>query len=294
MVDRTNEADGTTAGIGLPQRSTRTGAPGCLTRLAGLTAAVALGWYAADAALEALVSHQYELISALRGRGMAHEQGPELLALGEPSSPLQVVVACDLSHTDCRNVLRWLLNWRAEWPDRDLLPGDEPPRLVFLQRAAEGQEAQEVAAGLRALDLQAHFWDVAADLASQPQRPLTVGSVRAALAAVDGHLPRWDRERQEAETALRVRIDRTMAQGLEIPLETGLLVNGQPLAPAELASEAALKAALHKAATHLASRLGQTRGVVGGAQLDLLAGRPERVRERYVRWILKGERMPAL
>lgn len=268
------------------------GAFGCLGKLVGLLLLIGASLVAVEIALQTWSENHGALVEQLAGAGLDTDvELPTLLAQGEPDAPLQIVLACDLATPHCQRVLGWLLQFRAGNPVQVRPDHDDKPRLVVLHRAT-GDEARRVAEGLQALDHEGHFWEVMAKVTASP-RPLGIGQVQALADDAGVKLARWNRMKAEQEIALRVRTDTTMADALEMPPGIAVLVSGQPIPTEALTTEVALVEALKGQAEGLARLLKANEGDVAQAHEAALAGLPEAVRQRYVAWILRGERAGA-
>jgi len=274
------------------QTSRHSGAPGCLGRLLGVALLAFLSWVAVDMGVAALVAVQLErLAQAATAADTAPTALATLTTRGDSDAALQLVLACDLAEVACQQQLRWLQEFCEADGAAAGLPGGKAPRLVFLH--APEPPHIEIAQALQALAMQYRFWQAVAGL-NDRRLPLTVEDVELLAQRVGANLPRWRRERTEAEISLRVRTDRTMAEALGMPAGRGLLASGLPLSAAETANQAALLLALQTHVGQLASAVAQHDGDVTTGQAALLQSLPERVRSRYQQWILQGERAGVL
>ncbi len=280
----------------LPPATTRSAVPLILRRAVGLLLALAAGWLIVDRALAAWVQHEEAIV-----RQMARyvpRQDPDrlqsLLTVGEQDAPMSVVLACDLALPRCRRQLATLVAWQAQ-PSKalrtDVDKGAGKRRLVYLPwpMNASGTLLAQTA---HALDAQGLLWGAVPMLAQDPAT-WSAATLDRALHAIDADPRRLARVRDDPETVLAVQVERTMAEALEIPRDSGLLVAGLPLAATQ-SEGAALLAALETAEGTLAENLRFFGGDVPLAQARGLAGLPARTRERFVRWILVGKKVASL
>lgn len=272
----------------LPVRTVRqrTAAPQFFARLGGLAVLVLLAWNGVDALLHGWVMYQATLVESLQNAGLHIDHRlPPLTSVGEPDAPLQIVAACDAAQQDCRQLLVNLMTSR----DRTKLSS----RLVWLQRPAEDDASEQLAVGLQAAQTQQVLWPVLRRLATVPGKP-TLQQLRTAVEDVHGFPHRLTRDIEDSETVLHVATDRTMAEALEIPDDVSVLVSGVPLRPEDVKDLASLEAALQRHGAILEKAIDATEGHVEAAWLRVVAERPARVRDRYIAWILRGERARAL
>lgn len=284
----------------LPPATTRSALPSVLLRALGLAVAAVLGWVAVDRGMLAWVQHEDAIIGQVAR--YVPQQDPDrlqpLLALGE--DPLvTVVLACDLAQPKCRQQLARLAAWQGQ-PSVVLRQADsedparasgEVRRLVYLPRA-EPPAGLVLAQTLHALDGQGLFWRSVADWAKDPA-VWTAATLDRALHAVPYDPQRLARDRDNAETLLAVRVEQTMAEALEVPQDSGLLVAGLPVAATQ-SDGAALAAVLARAEQDMAENLKFYGGDVSLAHARSLAALPQRTRDRYVRWILIGKKVSSL
>jgi hypothetical protein len=206
-----------------------------------------------------------------------------LNTLGPADAPVQLVLACDVAEPGCRQRLGVLVAWQAQH--------DDEARLILLQRPSDPH--RPVAESLQAAARQGLLWRVLSRCQARPEL-LEVAAVGDVVRTVDGHPVRWRRDLAEAEVALQVGTERTMAAALGLTADAPVLLSGVPLSAADLGSSAATTAALDREWLKLKQRVAHHRGKVGAAQLELLHGLAPATRQRYVAWILHSERAPSL
>jgi hypothetical protein len=264
----------------------RTAAPQFFARLLVLGTLVLAAWNGVDLLLHGWVLYQDRLVESLQNAGLRVEHRlPPLNALGDPDAPLQIVVACDAAQAPCRQLLGRTLAARDQ--------AGMPTRLVWLQRPEDTETSAQVAAVLQAAQTQQVLWPVLRRLATVGGTP-SQHELEAAVEAVHGFARRLQRDLDDPENLLHIATDRTMAEALEIPDDVSVLVSGRPLQPRDVRDPASLEAALQREAAALQQAMDAADGHVEAAWLRLVADRPARVRDRYVAWILRGERARAL
>ncbi len=269
-----------------PVMRQRTAAPQFFARLAGLAALVLTAWNGVDAMLHAWVVYQETLVESLQNAGLHIDHRlPPLTAVGEPDAPLQIVASCDAAQLNCRQLLGHLLTAR----ERTSMPA----RLVWLQHPADDEASEQLAVGLQAAQAQQVLWPVLRRLATVPGKP-TLQQLRTAVEDVHGYPHRLTRDLEDSEIVLHVATDKTMAEALAIPDDVSVLVSGLPLRPEDVKDLKSLEAALQRETATLERAIDATDGHVEAAWLRLVAQRPARVRDRYIAWILRGDRARAL
>ncbi len=276
----------------LPPATTRSALPTIVQRAVGLGLALVVGWLVVDRGLAAWVQHEDAIVG--RMARYVPQQDPErlqpLMTIGEADAPMTVVLACDLAQPRCRRQLAALVAWQAQAAPRLQADGDKGEgkrRLVYL--ATGGAVVAQTA---HALDAQGLLWAAIAALA-QDTAVWTPATLDRALHALAADPRRLAQVRDDPETVLAVQVERTMAEALEITGDSGVLVAGLPL-PVTQSDGAALLAALDGAEAQLAENLRFFGGDVALAQARGLAGLPTRTRDRFVRWILIGKKVPSL
>lgn len=264
----------------------RTAAPRFFARLVGLATLVLLAWNGVDALLHAWVVYQDRLVQTLQDAGLRVDHRlPPLNAVGEPDAPLQIVVACDAAQAPCRQLLGRVLGARDQ--------AGMPTRVVWLQRPDDSDASAQVAAALQAAQTQQVLWPVLRRLATMGGTP-TLKQIERTVEDVHGYARRMERDLDDPDNLLHIATDRTMAEALEIPEDVSVLVSGRPLRPQDVGDPSSLEAALQKEAATLQKAMDEADGHVEAAWLRLVADLPARVRDRYVAWILRGERARAL
>lgn len=264
-------------------RRRRTGGRLWCAKVAGLVLVTFGSWWLVDGGLGRWVIWVAGWAAQWQPREGEHRALAPLNAMGPADAPLQLVLACDLAEPDCRQRLKVLTVWQARHADN--------VRLVLLQRPSEQHRA--LAEALQAARQQTLLWSVLARLQDRPDVPGPT-AVGEAVRALHGHPVRWQRDTAEAEVGLQVGSERTMAFALGLGNGAPLLVSGVPATAAELSSPTATTAALERAWTSLQQRIAHHRGNVGAAQLELLQQLPPATRQRYLAWVLHGERASSL
>lgn len=264
---------------------------GCLGQLIGLGAllfGVALG---VDVALTELSN--VELPSALAHPERAAAPSPDkalqpFVASGPREAWLQVVIAADLTRApDALSAARLLAALDAA-AEEGKLPGDGDMRLIFLPRVGAAEDSTPMALALLALARQDAFWPWLRPALSAG-RPLGLQDVLDRLDDLGVDRTAFDRDRASAETGLQVRTWSTMAAALGLDDAIAAL-NGHPLGH-DAALNAENLAGAVEAAVAAASEVQRLGGDAATGLEKLAASLPGRMRDRYVRWILRGERI---
>lgn len=264
-------------------KSGRSGAWLWCARSVGLVLLTLGSWWLVDRGLGRWVIWVAGLAAQWQPHGSEHHALAPLNAVGRADAPLQLVLACDLAEQRCRQRLHVLMVWQARHAD--------DARLVLLQRPRDANRA--LAQAVQAAGQQALLWPMLAQLYDRTG-DLDSSTVAEAVRTLRGHPVRWQRDAAEADAALQVGAERTMATALGLDDDAALLVSGLPATPTELSSESATTTALEQAWTTLRQRIAHHRGDVGAAQLECLQSQPLATRERYIAWILHGQRAPSL
>ena len=285
----------------LPPAITRSALPSIVGRVLSLALAVVVGWLAVDRGMAMWVQHE----DAIVGRMARYVPQPDpeqlqaLLTLGEQGAPMAVVLACDPAQPRCRRQLATLVQWQHQ-PSKFLRDPVDPGsnskgegmrRLVFLTRP-EDPATTAVALTIHAMDAQGLLWGAIPALAQDPTT-WQAASLSKTLHGLSFDPKQLARDRDDPETLLAVQIERTMAEALEVPHDSGLLVAGLPIAATQ-SEGAALLAAIDAAEAQLAENLKFFGGDVSLAQARGLARMPVRTRDRFVRWILIGKKVSSL
>ena len=265
-------------------------------RAFGLLLAIALGWLLVDRGLGFWVRHEEAIVGQV-ARYVPRpdpDQMQALLSRGPAEAPMTVVLACDLALPRCRQQFAFLTVWQAQ-PSKALHlgegKGEDMRRLIFLPRPSSpaGLEAAQAA---HALDAQGLFWGTLA-LQGNDASTWSVATVDKLLSGADADAKRLTHDRDDSETVLAVQLERTMAEALEIPSDSGLLVAGLPV-PATQSDGAALVARIDAAEAQLAQNIQFFGGDVTLAQARGLAELPTRTRDRFIQWILVGKKVASL
>jgi hypothetical protein len=277
----------------LPPATTRSALPSILARALSLVLAFAFAWIAVDRGLGMWVQHEEAIVGRMaRYVPQADpEQLQSLLMLGEPDAPMTAVLACDLAVPRCRQQLATLVTWQGQaskFLKQEEAKGQGMRRLVYLPRPTGGS-GLAVAQTAHALDAQGKLWGALTVLAKD-RLTWTAQTLPAALQELDTDAKRLARDRDDPDTVLAVQIERTMAEALEIPSDSGVLAAGLPL-PTTQSEGAALLAALDDAEAQLAENLKFFGGDVALAQVRGLASVSPRARDRFIRWILVGKKV---
>ena len=277
----------------LPPATTRSAWPSILARALSLLLAFAFAWVAVDRGLGAWVQHEEAIVGRV-ARYVPHpdpEQLQGLLSLGEPDAPMTAVLACDMAQPKCRRQLATLVTWQGQASKFLRGPNDkglEMRRLVYLAWPVDAF-GQTVAQTVHALDAQGLLWGAIAALASD-KTTWTAATLAQALRATEADPKRLARDRDDPEAVLAAQVERTMAEAMEIPRESGVLAAGLPLAATQSEGQALL-AALDDSEAQLAENLKFFDGDVSLAQARGLAQLSARARERFIRWILVGKKV---
>lgn len=264
-------------------------------RLLTLVLAFASAWLLVDYGLGAWVEHQDLILGQVAQYVPQADPSeiPTLLAIGEPDAVLPVVLACDIAQPSCRRQFAQLVQWHAQKSPiltEELTQSRGARRVIFLRRA-QTEASQRIGLTWQALWAQGLVWGNLQKWAEDPSvwTPEQPGRM---LRDVEVDADRRARVENDPETVLAVQLERTMAEGLEIP-EGGLLVAGLPV-PATQAEGHALEQTLEAAEKKLAENIRFFHGDVDRAQARLLAELPVRARDRYWRWILVGKKVLSL
>ncbi len=280
----------------LPPATTRSALPSILGRAIGLVLAFVLAWLLVDRGLASWVQHEEAIVGQVAR--YVPQQDPTdvqtLLSRGPEDAPMTVVLACDPSLPRCRKQLATLVAWEGR-ASKFLRVGNESGmemrRLVFLPWP-HAAESQSVAQTMHALDAQGLFWGAMLTLAQDPTT-WTGATLDRALHGVELDPKRLAHDRDDPEIVLAVQIERTIAEALEIPTDSGLLVAGLPVALTQSEGEA-LAAVIDQAEAQLAENIKFFGGDVALAQARGLAEVPDRTRERFIHWILIGKKVTSL
>lgn len=276
----------------MPPTVVRSAWPWFGARLITLLLTFALGWQVVNLGAGLWAAHADRLV----GQVAPYVSQPDpdalspLLALGEPDAPMQVVLACDVAQQGCRKKLALLTHWQSSKSVALGHLGEDPAtlrRLVFLPRP-ESDATMVGALTWLALHAQGLDWPHVEEFAKDSQR--WDASWSGAVRGVEVDAARLALVRDDADTLLTALIARTMANALEVPQESGVLASGLPV-PATSAEGEPLLQELHRAEMALGAFMDALDGDVAPAQARLLAGLPERQRQRYVQWILVGEKV---
>ena len=266
--------------------------PQFVLRLVSLVVFIAAAWQLVNRGMGLWAEHA----DAVVGQVAPYVPQPDpdalspLLALGEPDAPMQVVLACDVALPACRHKLALLTKWQSE---KSVALGhldDDATtlrRLVFLTRPTNDATMRGALAWL-ALHAQGLAWPHVAQLAEDTRT--WDGTWDGHFTGVSPDAARFDALVDDPETMLTALTQRTMAEALDVPPVSGVLANGLPVAATAAEGEALLQA-LHQAEMALAAAIDALDGDVAPAQARLLAALPARQQERYVQWILVGEKV---
>ena len=264
-----------------------------LARGVALVAAFAVGWLAVDRGLGLWVEKEARIaqsVAPLVPHGDPEAVAP-LLTLGDADAVLTVVLACDIALEACRQRLWQLQRWQqTEVPPLVDADGEswQKRRLVFLTWP-EGAASTPLALSVHALQLQAQFWPLVPKMAAvvgawSTDKPLE----RLLPTGVD--VPGLQRTRADADTLDAVQLDRNIAESLQIPPQSGLLIAGLAWDPTECTA-AALATRLAEVEAALLAAVAEADGDVRTAQLAVLGAQPTRRRQRYVHWLLDGRKL---
>ncbi len=267
-----------------------------LGRLISLLTAFVLAWFIVDRGLASWVQHEDAIVGQV-ARYVPQsdpEQLQSLLSLGEPDAPMTAVLACDPALARCRRQLAQLIAWQGQTSKllgHGVDDSSGTRRLVYLPRP-DARAGTQVGQTVHALDAQGHLWKAVPTLAQDPTT-WTPATLDRSLHAIAVDPKRLARDRDDPETVLAVQIERTMAEALEIPQESGVLLAGLPVAATQ-SEGPGLAAALDGAEAELAANIQFYSGDVALGQARGLAKLSDRTRDRFIRWILVGKKVSSL
>ena len=265
---------------------------GCIGQLIGILALVFAVAVATDLGLQGVIGKLRELnlvAPALNAAPTARKELPALLVEGPQKSWLQVVMRADMGDMQQVRAMARVMSRVAAAAARGL-PDGQAPRLVFLPAIGARPGATELAGAIAALAQQQAFWPWFRG-ALRRGEAVDVADIAAALDELGVDAPMWQAQRAQSEAALRVRTWSTMAAALGMA-DGMAAINGRVLGAEATATDDQVESALVNAMADVATAMAENADDRPGAYRSLLNDLPDRTAERWLRWIVRAERLP--
>ena len=293
--ETSNDQPPAKADVALPKGITierSTGLFGCFGRLlmVGLLAFAAL--IAQDVTLRELTK-ALQRASSIAGPAQPRQSvrlRSELIQQGPADALVHIVMAIDFHEEQqvsfAANMLRAVV-------DQPLASG--VPRVTILPLASGNQESERLRSAVVAAAEHGCFWKWLRDAsqASGSNRGLRPGQAARAFHNSGCEREAFNTAWKDPKTELRGRTWSTMAAALQLGEGVGARINGTAVPLAITGKPHAMRGLLIAAAaqaSQLSSRLGDDRQKVMAAIAERW---PEPARERFLRWIVRGERLPS-